>query len=322
MPIHFVCENYIQYEIIIALHKTIFGASIMFCLKPKIETWKGWLLGDDENSVRNQIFRLIWDTAVFEIVKTSHNLSFQRGGESALPNWAVSDLILYSYFETQVVAIVRLLDNRSDVISLKRLVKDIRKSHRCLTRKNMLDVLGLPYDYEDGLADAHTSNNPSEFIRCANSENMHKRIDLLVGVLAAGQRKPTDTVRECVLDWIEKRLEIIELEDIRKYRNKFVAHAATAESRKWKNTDDFKISLGKISEAHKIICETSAFIAENILGKSIQQFFARSSRDVLENLDKPLAAQEDISLLREQWKKYEKNTEEWGNWNWASDFVG
>lgn len=296
----------------------------MCCLKPKIETWKGWLLGEDENSVQNQIFRMIWNAAVFEIVKTAHNLALQRGGESALPNWAVSDMILYSYFETQVASIYRLLDNRPkpDVISLKRLVKDIRKSHRYLTRKNMLDALRLPYDYEKGLADACTSNNTVEFDRCANSQSMHKRIDLLVGVSATGQRKPTDPVRQCVLDWIEKRLKTVELDDICEYRHKFVAHAATAESRTWKNTDDFKISLGKISKAHKIICETAAFIAENILGKSIQQFFAHSSRDVLKNLDKPLAAQEDISSLREQWGKYEKNTEECGNWNWASDFVG
>lgn len=294
----------------------------MCCLNPKIKMWGEWLLGDDENSVRNQIFGMIWNSAVFEIVKTAHNEAFKRGSEDALPNWAVSDLILYSYFETQVSAIMRLLDdrNKTDIISLKRLVKDIKDSQRCLTRKNFLDAFGLPYDYEDRLVTANIHNDQNEFYRYARAKSMHERIDRLVGVSATNQRKPTDIVRESLLEWIYKRLETPELNDIRKYRNKFVGHAASAESRNWKNTDAFQMSLGKISRAHSIICEITAFIAKNILGKSFTQFFSSRARDVFENLDKPLATQEDMSTLREQWEKYKRNTEEWGNWDWAKDF--
>jgi hypothetical protein len=294
----------------------------MCCLRSKIKIWEEWLLGDDENSIRNQIFSMIWNAAVFEVVKTAHNQAFKRGGENALPNWAVSDLILYSYFEIQVSAIMRLLDDRNkpDIISLKRLIKDIKKIQRCLTRKNLLDALGLTYDYEAGLASYHIHNDHNEFDRCCRAESMHKRIDRLVGVSAVNQRKPTDIIRESLLEWIYKWLEAADLNDIREYRHKFVAHAASPESRKWKDTNDFKISLGKISQAHRIICQTAVFLAENILGKSIMQFFPNSGRDVFENLDNPLAAQEDISTLRDQWNAYKQNTEEWINWDWLKDF--
>lgn len=149
---------------------------------------------------------------------------------------------------------------------------------------------------------------------------MHERIDKLFGVSAKAQRKPTDTIPQRLLDWIYKRLETTELIDIRVYRHKFVAHAARPENRKWKDTKDYKISLGKLSQAHKIICETTAFIAENIVCKSIRQFFPHSARDVLENLDKPLATHENMSTLQKQWDRYEKNTKEWCNWDWPQEF--
>jgi len=292
------------------------------CLHPKIKMWEEWLLGDDENSVRRQIFGMIWNAAVFEIVKTAHNQAFKRGGESALPNWAVSDLILYSYFETQVSAIMRLLDDRNqpDIISLKRLVKDIKDTQWCLTRKNYLDAFGLPYDYEDRLVTANIHNDQNEFDRYARAKSMHERIDKLVGISDKAQRKPTDAIRQRLLEWIYNRLETTELIDIRDYRHKFVAHAAIPESRKWKDTKDYKISLGKISQAHKIICETTAFIAENILCKNIMQFFPHSARDVFENLDKPFATHENMSTLQEQWDRYENSTKEWCNWDWPQEF--
>lgn len=294
----------------------------MCCLHPKIKMWEEWLLGEDENSIRNQIFGMIWNAAVFEIVKTAHTEAFTRGGEKALPNWAVSDLILYAYFETQVSAIMRLLDGRQrpDIVSLTRLITEIQASQPCLTRKNLLDAFGLPYHSEAGLTSARIQSDPKEFERYVRAENMDKRMDKLAGIPAANQRKPTDTISKSLLEGIYERIESPELKDIREYRHKFVGHAASPQSRKWKHTSDFEISLGKISQAHKIICETTAFLAETLFGRRIMQFLPSCGRDVFENLNVPLAAQEDVNTLRAQWDKYKKTTEEWSNWDWAKDF--
>ena len=50
---------------------------------------------------------------------------------------------------TQVLAIRRLMDDgNSDVISLRRPVKDIRRDFALFTRENYVCFDGLPYDYE------------------------------------------------------------------------------------------------------------------------------------------------------------------------------
>ena len=147
------------------------------------------------------------------------------------------------------------------------------------------------------------------------SELAHRDIDRLAGVLATA-RKPTDTVRECVFDQIENRLNEIDIETIRTYRHKFVAHAATEGSREKKNSIDFNISFRMISHAHEIICTTAAFIGNNLLGKSI---VIPNVDDVFKDLDKPLVVEEDMGDLSTQWDKYRAQTKKWGTWDWDSD---
>ncbi len=289
--------------------------------KNKFQRWMDLWKGDDENSILKQIRDMMWFAAIFDILKQVHNISLSYNNNKELPNWAFWNFIYYSYFEIQTNAIMRLLDKRNDVISLRRLVIDIQNNYQCLTRKNILDVLGLPYDYTSGLTRRPIDNtNQSEFNRCVTAEYMHERIDNLAGISSTDQRNPTDTIKRCVLDWIEKRFEAVELKDIEKYRHKFVAHAATPESRNWMNTNDMKITLRKISEAHKILCETANFIAQSILCDGQMSFLAGNILVVFENLDKPLASQDDITAMRNQFGGYEKQIKQWCNWDWSSEF--
>src|SRR5258708_10542607 len=57
--------------------------------------------------------------------------------------------LLHGHVATQVLAIRRLVDDgNSDIISLRRLVKDMRRNFALFTRENFVCFDGLPYDYE------------------------------------------------------------------------------------------------------------------------------------------------------------------------------
>jgi hypothetical protein len=57
--------------------------------------------------------------------------------------------LIDGHVATQVLAIRSLVDNgNSDIISLGRLVKDIRCNFHLPTRANSVCFDGLPYDYE------------------------------------------------------------------------------------------------------------------------------------------------------------------------------
>jgi hypothetical protein len=40
----------------------------VYDLKTKFKEWEEWLVGDDINSIRNQIYDMIWDSAVFQSI--------------------------------------------------------------------------------------------------------------------------------------------------------------------------------------------------------------------------------------------------------------
>jgi len=181
-----------------------------------------------------------------------------------------------------------------------------------LTRKNILAVHDLPYDYEKAMADLDKNTDytkgavivPPEI---ALSRDVHSRIDSMAGI-AADKRSPDDLVPDNILKQFEDKQK--EIEELCKYVNKFIAHPATPESRKG-NPDEIEGALGKVLNAHKIICETVSFIGNNLLFCGFGDFLPILQFDQFEYLDEPIATKETVEKLREFWEKYRIETEQW-----------
>ena len=81
--------------------------------------------------------------------------------------------------------------------------------------------------------------------------------------------------------------------------------------------DEIEGALGKVLNAHKIICEAARFIGNNLLFcgfgpvLSISQYGPYDQFDLFEYLDEPIASKETIEKLREFWEKYRRETEQW-----------
>ena len=109
-------------------------------------------------------------------------------------------------------------------------------------------------------------------------------------------------------------------EALYEYVNKFLAHSATPESRARVNADEIKITLGSILDAHKIICETAAFIGMKILNRSFGGFLAIPQFDQFKHFEKPWATGETVNKLRKFWGDCGKKTRQWEDWDWQSEF--
>lgn len=283
------------------------------------EKWKKWLCGEDVHSVQQQIHRMMWDGAIFSLVRKARELAPRNQDDEVQWNQPISEFILKAYFETQAMAIRRLLDHRDDVISLARLVDDIEKNQHRLTRKKILIAAGCLYDHED--VDEPGVSGP-ELVQATFAEEMHSRIDVLTGVNAS-ERTRGDKVKPEVVELLRERVAKTEgaCADISTYVDKFLAHCATAESRKKKDADDIKLTLDKISEAHRTLCETAAFIAKYLLGENFGQFVISAGHDVFEHLTTPLATAEALPVLQQEWGNYEANTKQWADWNWQNEYA-
>lgn len=88
---------------------------------------------------------MVWRDVSFRLL--SHFATSNQG--NCLNNAVLGQTVIDGYVTMQVLAIRRLMDNRnSDVVSLRKLTKDIRRNFHLFTRENFVCFDGLPYDYD------------------------------------------------------------------------------------------------------------------------------------------------------------------------------
>jgi hypothetical protein len=295
-------------------------------LKNKFEEWREWLFGEDVHSIQNQILNMIWDAAVFQSINEARLYApADDNGEPQL-NGMVHGFINHCFFQTQALAIRRLLDKETregarSVCSLYRLLHDLQDNRGLLTRRNILAALDYPYEYEEGLRslrDAIGRGQPTgDLEKCKFSRSMHEAIDCLAGV-SSDKRGRDDKVRSELIDWLIARLE--SCREIADYVNKFVAHAATPQSRAVVDADELKITLGKLLNAHGIICQTAHCVGLRLFNHSFGNFLVVPQYDQFEHFEKPWVPVSALSKLNDHWQEYYKETMSWKNWDWQAEF--
>jgi len=287
-------------------------------------------LGRDIHSISSQIYDMIFDSAVFQCINESRRYAAKDDNGDDKINKMLHYFINQSFFKTQLLSIRKLVDKdfgrvkkgkQYTVYSLYNLIEDLKKHKALLTRGNILAVHDLPYDYEKAMAEfkvdtGYTKGRFESPLPIERSEDIHRRIDFIVGI-KPDKRNPNDQVlNEDSFKYFDDWLEISQ--ELYDYVNKYIVHAATPESRfKVLDKGEIKGALGKVLNAHKVICETARFIGNSLLfcvfgvvlpGPQYGQF---DQFDLFEYLDEPIASKETIEKLREFWEKYRMETEQW-----------
>lgn len=292
--------------------------TLMCKLNEKFKEWEKWY-SEDDDSICAQIRDMLLDAAVFFAINEARRYATTDAQGNPQLNELVHGLINRSFLKTQTLSIRRLCEKQDkrnkikrDIISLGRLINEIKENKALLTRKNILSALELPYDYQKAINVGRLTDNSRKVTEGALSENVHKNIDLLAGVKPA-QRQPNDTVLDKVFDQLNKWL--CKCEPIVNFVNKTVAHTATPESKGKVPEEDLKVSLAKIRNAHCRIVKIAVYIGRYFFYKSTDRtIFLPSYADKFEHFEKPWVRQEDIAKLENCWSQYEKHIEKLCKW--------
>ena len=285
--------------------------------RQKRTEWLKWFGVGDPNSIANQIYSMMWGDAASRSLVEAYRFS-SKDKPTAHENGMLAGLLYDGYLANQMLAITKLIDKSSEVISLKQLFDEI-KENRCLfTRENFVSHDGLPYDYakvqeaEFERRIAENRVNKIEWVdkegpkAYGTSESMHIQFDRISDA-APENRYRKDLVAEDIFEQIECWFGDAAFGKIKAYRDKFIAHAANPESRKKiqqnPHHDDF-------IKAHKIILKISRQIAD-ILGTGIGYPVPIAQYDVFENLDKPLIPSAKMKEMAEWWYKHRQERNSW-----------
>jgi hypothetical protein len=107
--------------------------------------WLSWIDTDEHHAIWRVLSSMVWTDVSFMALR-----HFAVNDENnGLNNSLLVGALLDGHVATQVLAIRRLIDDRNDdIISLRRLVKDLKRNFGLFTRENYVCFDGLPFDYE------------------------------------------------------------------------------------------------------------------------------------------------------------------------------
>ncbi len=277
--------------------------------RDKRAQWVAWLDEDEHHAIWQTISAMVWADVSFRTI--SHIA--MNDLNSALRNTLVAEHIIHGHVANQVLAIRRLLDNGRGVISLRRLLLDMRSNFHLFTRENCVCYDGLPYDYEalrekDYARRLAKSGGKSAAFWVATkgpdgwggSDRAHKHFDKMAGVHPQ-DRNRLDRLPKSLLDAVGSWLEHTDANELAKWSDNYLAHAGSLASRQ--RINEAEITNNKITAALKCIARATEALSADILchaGRT-NALMPTPQFDQFEGLDQPLMKIEAEEDARETW---------------------
>lgn len=269
--------------------------------------WLSWIETDEHHAIWTVLSSMIWTDVAFKVL--SHLAV--NNESSALNNSLVAEALIDGQVATQVLAIRRLTDNRNrDVISLRRLVKEIRRNFALFTRENYVCFDGLPYDYEavqyaemmeragKGCFWRETSGPRAH----GTSRLAHDQFDRLAGI-DPKRRSREDRLPSSLLTTIEKWLADSGADELAEWSHAYLAHAGGPESRK--RIADLTVTANKITDAIKAMARVTEAISAWLLfaGGRSGSLMPVAQFDQLEKLNRPIMEADGLAEADALWHR-------------------
>ncbi len=291
------------------------------------EKWKVWrecLEGEDKNSIFQHITLMTWDAAIFRLILEGRQGQIAKHPDQPQLNPRLHNFIDRLFFQSQASCIRRLIEPgkastlyySKGTFSLGTLLKDMAGERTRLTRETYFTLRKLHYDYQEiikgenaFLAEQARKGVTGFFVPpeydWESSAEAHTLFDQLSGTTL---RSPEDVISERVFSRLQDRLHsFIKMTD---YVDKFIAHAATPESRRDGYVDIEMVTWKHLRDAHQALYEVAEFLALILSGTGhVPLIWATPS--MFEYWDIPLISENDKGKLELAWEKYKEETEEW-----------
>ncbi len=284
--------------------------------------WLFWLHGDTHHSIFNQITSLLWDYALFQTLNDLRVRAAKNKLEGLGFNAPTLMLLDSGFVAKQAMGIRRLTDRADDVISLKRLVLDINKHRELISREVFVAHDGLPYDYavvkeeyyaeklkrgEGGWCEGVETTGAKAWHA---SERMHEVFDRMSGTPST-QRTRDDLIAECCFEDLNSTLGACN--GLHKFADKFIAHAAGADSRAELPADFKSVTLGKLARCLQATTTVAGSISRWILGDGTSWKVPQPQFDPLQNLDQGWVAKGALGEAHELWNQHMATVEQWSD---------
>ena len=291
----------------------------------KRNEWMECLSGKDRNCIEQQLHSLIWNTAAYEIINEArkHAPPAQEGGVQL--NGLMHNLIDRCFHDSQLIAIRRLIygDNskgKRGVYSLKALLEEMKKNSKLITRGNIFKSEDLEYDHqklqvkEEEYIREHLSKGqksvwvPQKY-DSGYGRRRHRSFDILSGK-SENERDWGDQIKPEIFDLMIKQLGNVSTK-AKAISDKFIAHAATKESRNFVDPEHLKICRNDIWPVLETMCGVTNNVKGIISNGRWSTFLAIPSYDQFIYIDEPLIDKSKIQVLKDKWDEFGKKVNQW-----------
>ncbi len=260
--------------------------------RDKRRLWLSWIDTDEQHAIWTALSSMMWTDVSFRTLTHLAN----NNEDSGLHNSLLAEALFEGHLATQILAIRRLMDNRKDdIISLRRLVKEIKRNFALFTRENYVCFDGLPYDYEAVQKKAmveHAGNGvfwgaSSGPDAHGTSYMAHEQFDRLAGVDSA-KRSREDRLPVTLLITIESWLDDSGADELAKWSHVNLAHAGGPNARA--RIANITVTMDKISNAIKILARVTEAVSAWLLfaGGRTGSLMPVAQFNQFEKLDKPI----------------------------------
>jgi hypothetical protein len=234
--------------------------------------WLSWLHTDKHHAIWPTLHTMVWTDVAFKALT-----AFAVGDdENALNNPLVAEALVTGHVAAQVLAIRRLVeDTPKERLSLRSLVKDLRRHVGLFTRENYVCYDGLPYDYL-AVRDAQFERLSARgekvvFMWGATegpeadgaSELLHQHFDKLAGIDPA-KRDREDRLPHRLVTTIERWLDHSGADELVKWANTYLAHAGGPNERA--RLGDVRVTDNKINDAIKALARAAQAVSLFVYG--------------------------------------------------------
>lgn len=279
--------------------------------RAKRTMWVNWLDNDEDHAIWQVLTQMVWNEVAF---KTLAEIA-GANSDSALNNPLITEAVLNGHVAMQVLAIRRLTDTTKNVLSLSKLLQDIRNHRQILTRENYVAFDGLPYHYEvveeehfrtsgSGMTWLDTGG-PGAF---APARRAHELFDRLSGI-SPDKRKREDRIPIRLIDTIEHWIIDCGAKEIADWSHSYLAHAGSLASRQ--AIAGYGLSGSKIGNAIKGLAKSAEAASAYLLNSSgrMNALMATPQFDQFEQLENavlPSASRIDPSQV---WDRFSREYE-------------
>lgn len=264
---------------------------------------------------------MLFETLIYKVILKARSIAPIDNKNRIKLNGAVHYLIDKCFFNNQLITIRRLTDPNKDVVSLVRLLNQMKGNCKYLTRKHYFDILqkqGYKYNYsevkknhdkyiKDNLKMGEVIGIPHE-LDWERSANLHFDFDKL-SKTKAENRTPEDIIDNSIFDKLIN--ELGKCQNLRNHVDHFLAHSLKSEKIEKLDDEALQITFEHLWKAQENICKVTKFIGLYLLNRVDYGLLLFPPLNLLQYIEEPLISKERKAELRTEEDLFRNETYTW-----------